>query len=72
MGGRDQLHERFQAAVTRAETAGADYLSRPDSTRRFIRTSRRLDAALTLGLQLVGAEHTPGPAIVAQLRAQYG
>lgn len=72
MGSSDQLGERFQIAVARAETAVADYLSQPDSTRRFIRASHRLDAALTLGLQLVGAEHTPGPALVAQLRDQYG
>lgn len=72
MGSNDQLGERFQIAVTRAETAVADYLSQPDSTRRFIRASHRLDAALTLALQLVGAEHTPDPALVAQLRDQYG
>lgn len=72
MGCSDHLGERFQIAVTRAETAVADYLSQPDSTHRFIRASHRLDAALTLGLELVGAEHAPSPALVAQLRDQYG
>ena len=72
MGCTDHIGERFQIAVTSAETAVAKYLDKPDSRRRFYDASQRLDAALTLGLQFFGVERNPGPAIVAQLRTQYG
>ncbi|MBU8834480.1 hypothetical protein [Mycolicibacterium goodii] len=62
--------ERYRRAVTLAETAVTTYIEEPGLP-RFARALRRVDVALTLGLQLTGAHHT-GPAIVAQLRAQYG
>ncbi len=72
MDSSDQLGEHFQIAVTRAETAVAEYRNQPDSPRHFAYASQRLDAALTLGLQLFGADRNPGPAVVAQMRARYG
>lgn len=47
------------------------YQAQPNMA-RFNAASQRLNTALTLALQLVGAERIPGPALVAQLRDQYG
>ncbi|MBZ4575434.1 hypothetical protein [Mycobacterium avium] len=47
------------------------YQAQPNMA-RFNAASQQLNTALTLALELVGAEHTSGPALVAQLRDQYG
>ncbi|SPX88462.1 hypothetical protein [Mycobacterium xenopi] len=62
--------EGFRRAVTLAEAAVTTYIEEPRPP-RCARALRRLDAALALGFQLTGAQHS-GPAIVARLRAQYG
>ncbi|QSN49790.1 hypothetical protein [Mycobacteroides abscessus] len=61
----------YARAVTRAIDALHGYEVLP-SIEQFNATSQQLADALTIGLQLVGGVQTPGPAIVAQLRAEYG
>lgn len=63
--------EQCRRALAHAIEALHRYQTQPNMA-HFNAASQRLNTALTLGLQLIGAEHTPGPAIVAQLRAQYG
>lgn len=63
--------EQCTRALAHAIDALHRYQAQPNMA-HFNAASQRLNTALTLGLQLIGAKHTPGPAIVAQVRDQYG
>ena len=70
-GSADDLLAEYRDRVFRA-LASVNRLAYNSTPAHFSRASTHLDEALTLGLQLIGAdEPPPGPGVVARMRALY-